>query len=217
MNIGTVSKATSGKLLRDGVGRILYGLFQARRYHLDVELNWTELNWTQKLRQHRPKDTKTKAGMCWRVLHLEGSCGCIIIIIIIIIVQHSRCHVYADCYWKLILLRIHRMGSALTDYVAYSQDGFSIDRLCSIFTGCVQYWQIMFYIHRMCSMLTDYGAYSQDGLNVDRLCSIFTLLQDVFNIDRLCSIFTGWVQHWPICCIWTGCIAYSQLMTGCAS
>ena len=33
-NIGTVSKATLGKLLRDGV---------AHRYHL--ELNWTELNW----------------------------------------------------------------------------------------------------------------------------------------------------------------------------
>ena len=34
-NIGTVSKATLGKLVRDGVGRIHYGLFRARRYHLE--------------------------------------------------------------------------------------------------------------------------------------------------------------------------------------
>ena len=33
MNIGTVSKATLGKLLRDGVER---GLFQVHRYHLEL-------------------------------------------------------------------------------------------------------------------------------------------------------------------------------------
>ena len=37
-NIGTVSKATLGKLLRVGVERINYRLFRAHRYHL--ELNW---------------------------------------------------------------------------------------------------------------------------------------------------------------------------------
>ena len=35
-NIGTVSKATLGKLLRDGVERINYALFRARRYHLEL-------------------------------------------------------------------------------------------------------------------------------------------------------------------------------------
>ena len=34
-NIGTVSKAMLGKLLRDGVEGI-YGLFRAHRYHLDL-------------------------------------------------------------------------------------------------------------------------------------------------------------------------------------
>ena len=43
-NIGTVSKATFGKFLRDGLERI-YGLFREQIDHL--ELNWTELNWTE--------------------------------------------------------------------------------------------------------------------------------------------------------------------------
>ena len=35
-NTGTVSKATLGKLLIDGVERIYYGLFRAHRYHLEL-------------------------------------------------------------------------------------------------------------------------------------------------------------------------------------
>ena len=136
---------------------------------------------------------------------------------------NSHYHVYADCYWKLILLRANnRMGSILTDYAAYSQDGLNVDRLYSMFTGWAQCWQIMFHVHRMGSMLTDYVPCSQDGLNVDRLCSMFTgwaqcwqtmlpihrmgsLLtdyvaysQDVFNIDRLCCLFTEWAHCWQI-------------------
>ena len=36
MNIGAVSEATSGKLLRDGVERIIIGFFRAQRYHLEL-------------------------------------------------------------------------------------------------------------------------------------------------------------------------------------
>ena len=35
-NIGTVSKETSGALLRDSVERITYGLFRAHRYHREL-------------------------------------------------------------------------------------------------------------------------------------------------------------------------------------
>ena len=53
MNTGTVSKATLGKLLRDGV-ECIYGLFWACTYHFEVELSWTDLNYfcTHKTRCH---------------------------------------------------------------------------------------------------------------------------------------------------------------------
>ena len=50
-NTGTVSKATLGKLLRDGVERIIMGFSE----RTGTILNWTELNWTPCTMRSRDK------------------------------------------------------------------------------------------------------------------------------------------------------------------